>query len=148
MTTLYTKSPNFDFKLSSSQILRITYNFLKERFKNQIKNRRKEKGNRPELELREAANKGAELIGAASGEGGTISEFLDLGVHLRREKGDEEVKNVNSQTIRHDVEALNEVNSDSVSKGDDEEGDPTVEHVGGRFVQKMLEPLRYHEAPP
>ena len=50
----------------------------------------------PELELREATDEGAELIGALGGEDGTIGgwEIVDLRINLRREKADEEVENV------------------------------------------------------
>lgn len=62
----------------------------------------------PKLELRKSTNKRAVLIGATGGEGGPlVSEFLDLRVDLRREKGDKEVEDVDAEAIGDDVESLN-----------------------------------------
>jgi hypothetical protein len=72
---------------------------------------------------------------------------VDLGVHLGREKADEEVEDVDSETVRDDVEALDEVHADNVDGGHDEERDPALEHVRGRLVQHVLVPLRHSETP-
>lgn len=50
----------------------------------------------PELKLREAADKGAKLFGAARGEGWAVGHPLDLGVHLRRQERDQQLQDVDS----------------------------------------------------
>ena len=94
----------------------------------------------PKLENREAANKGAELIGAASGQRGSIvgGEFLELRVHLRGKKGDQQLQDVDSEPIGDDVESFNEVHAYGVDESDHHQEDPPVEHLWRRFVEHML----------
>lgn len=94
--------------------------------------------NLPELELREAANERAELIGSTGREARTVRKVLDLRVDLRREKPDEQVEKVDPQAVRHDVEALDQVNAEDVDQGDAERTQPAVEHVRRRFVEQVL----------
>lgn len=63
---------------------------------------------------------------------------MDLGIHLRREKANEEVEEVDAEAVGDDVEALEEVNADGVDEGDHDGGDPTVENVRRRLVEEML----------
>eukprot|EP00850_Spirogloea_muscicola_P009666 SM000054S18152 [mRNA] locus=s54:647260:652178:- [translate_table: standard] len=56
----------------------------------------------PELELRQPADEGLELVAALGGQRGA----LDLGVDLRRQKANEQVEDVDAEAVSHDVEAL------------------------------------------
>jgi hypothetical protein len=117
------------------------------RSKRKVKEKGHQNGNVPEFELREATNEGTKLIGATCRESGALGEFVDLGVHLGREEADEEVEDIDSEAVRDDVEALDEVHADHVDGGHDEERDPALEHVRGRLVQHVLVPLRHSETP-
>lgn len=93
----------------------------------------------PELKLRKTANEGAKLIGATGGEGRTIGgELLDLGINLRREEGNEQLEDIDSQSIGDDVETLDKVDTKSVDAGDRGEEDPSVEDQRRRFVEQVL----------
>ncbi|KAJ1421157.1 hypothetical protein SESBI_13877 [Sesbania bispinosa] len=109
--------------------------------------KRKKKGTLPELELREAANEGAELIRTGGGEGGAIG-IVDLRIHLRGEEANKKVEDVNAETIGNDVEALHEVDADNVDQRHHKAPDPALSHVRRRFVEKVLEALRQSELPP
>lgn len=71
----------------------------------------------PELEFGEASDEGAELVGAVGGEGGSVNEVLDLGVDLRGEEGDEEVEDVDAESVRDQIESLYQVDAESVHEG-------------------------------
>ncbi|KAJ8630308.1 hypothetical protein MRB53_023631 [Persea americana] len=52
-----------------------------------------------ELEFGEASDEVAELVGAASGQGRSINKVPDLGVNLRREECNEEVEDVDAESV-------------------------------------------------
>lgn len=83
----------------------------------------------PKLELRKTANEWTKLIGTTRRESRSIREFLDLRVNLRREEGDKEVKDINAEGIRHDVESLDPADSNNIYQRDDSESDPATEDV-------------------
>lgn len=82
------------------------------------KKEKKERKNEdvPELEFGKTTDEGTKLIGSSGRERGPIGEVLDLGVHLRREKADEEVEDVDPEAIGDDVEPLDEVDADDVDE--------------------------------
>lgn len=100
----------------------------------------------PELKLRQAADEGAELLGAARGEGGTIVERMDLGVHLRRQKRYQQLKDVDSQSVGDNVEPLHKVDAQRVYERDRRQEDPPVQYERRRFVEQMLVPSPQHVA--
>lgn len=99
----------------------------------------------PELEFGKAADEGAELVGSTGWESGAV---LDLRVNLGREEANQEVKQVDTEAVGDDIEALNQVHAYGVDENDYETGDPTVEDVWDSFVQQVLVPPRNGEAPP
>lgn len=102
----------------------------------------------PELELREAAHERPEFVRSPSRKRGSVNEFLDLRVDLRREKADEEVEDVDAEAVGDDVETLDEVDADDVDEGDGEKSDPTVEDVWSRLVEEVLVLARDVVGPP
>ena len=94
---------------------------------------RHEKGNAeglshgvPELELRESADKRLELIRAASRERSSTIRGVELGVNERGQEADEEVEEVDAETVGDDVESVNGENPQAVDEEDDERADPPV----------------------
>lgn len=62
----------------------------------------------PELELRKASNKGPKLIGSMSREQWRV---CILRVDLRRQKSDQQIQQVDSETVRDDVEPFDKVDA-------------------------------------
>lgn len=71
-----------------------------------IKKNKDKKVEVPELELRKATNKWTKFIGTSGGKRRTIVEAIEFWVNLRREKSDEEIEDVDTKSVRYDVETL------------------------------------------
>jgi len=99
----------------------------------------------PELELREAANEGAKLIGSSGGEGRAV---VNLGIDLRGKEADEEVEDVNAEGVGDDVEALDQVHAENIDGSHHQTPDPTAEDMRRRFVQHVLILPRHCKFPP
>lgn len=90
----------------------------------------------PEFELGETANERSILIRSTSRKRPAAER--SLGIFLRGEEGDDEVQKVDSDCVGDDVEAFHQVDANEVDQHDDEAGDPSVENVRHRLVEKML----------
>lgn len=98
-------------------------------------------GRLPELKLREAANEGFELIGSFGGKQRGVGG-IELWINQRGEKTNQEIEEVDSQAVRHNVKPLHVNNSQHVDGCHHQCPNPSVRGMGRRFVQIVLKHLR------
>jgi len=107
----------------------------------EVKIEERENGKLPELELREAANEGFELIGAFGwkhrGVGG-----IELWINQRGEKANQEIEKVDSEAVGDNVKPLQINNTQNVDGCNHESPNPSVEGMGSGFIQIVLKKLR------
>jgi hypothetical protein len=101
----------------------------------------------PELELGQAAHKGAELLVFFCGQARCIAVLhalilLEGRVELGGEEGEEQVQQVDAERVGNNVPALGD--EDAHAEGDEEESSarPAVRGKRGRLVEVCLEELR------
>uniref|UniRef100_A0A1J3HUD5 Uncharacterized protein n=1 Tax=Noccaea caerulescens TaxID=107243 RepID=A0A1J3HUD5_NOCCA len=79
----------------------------------------------PEFKLRQSADKWLELVRATSRQRSSIRGF-ELRINERGQEPNEQIQEVDTKTIRDDVESMNGVNPQTVDKKDDKRSNPPV----------------------
>lgn len=98
----------------------------------------------PEFELGEAADEGLELLvllGRESADGAVLHLIVEgvVGrIELGLKEGEEEVEQVDAQSVRDDIPSLSKKDAQEEEEQGDAGADPSVQHKGRRLVQEGL----------
>jgi len=98
----------------------------------------------PELEFGESPDEGAELLVLLGREGADravlhiVVERIVGRVELWREKGEEEIQQVDTESVCDDIPALRNKDADEEEEQGDTGSNPPIEHIGRRLIEKRL----------